>query len=98
MANVNVTYGDVTDVANKLAQAKADLEQQLNQLRSRVQNLTDSGFVTDQAAPKFRASYEQWDKGTQSAIGGLEGMSQFLKEAVRMHQDLDAQLGNKLGS
>jgi WXG100 family type VII secretion target len=96
MSNVKVTYAEVMDVANKLAQAKQDLEQQLNQLRGRVQQLTDSGFVTDQAAPKFRASYEEWTKGTVTAIGGLEGMSSFLKEAVRMHQDLDTQLGQRV--
>ena len=96
MSNVSVTYADVLDVANKLAQAKADLEQQLNSLKARVQQLTDSGFVTDQAAPKFRASYDQWTQGTLGAIGGLEGMSGFLKEAVRLHQDLDSQLGQKL--
>ena len=96
MSNVKVTYAEVTDVANKLAQAKADLEQQLNQLKARVQQLTDSGFVTDQAAPKFRESYDQWTQGTLGAIGGLEGMSGFLREAVRLHQDLDSQLGQKL--
>lgn len=95
MSNVRVSYADVSDVANRLMAAKAELERQLGELRGRVQQLTESGFVTDQAAPKFRQNYEDWNRGTTSAIAGLEGMSSFLKEAVRMHQDLDSQLGQR---
>jgi WXG100 family type VII secretion target len=96
MSNVRVTYDDVNNVANQLAKAKSDLEQQLSQLLSQVQQLTESGFITDQAAPKFRQSYEEWTKGTRSAIDGLDGMSNFLKQAVQVYQQADSQLSQSL--
>ena len=92
MANMNVTYEEMAAQANKLINAKNDIETQLGRLESEVQQLVSGGFVTDKASGQFGSSYEQFHKGATQCIGGLEGMSQFLTKAVSALQDVDTQL------
>ncbi|TQL59576.1 WXG100 family type VII secretion target [Oryzihumus leptocrescens] len=96
MANVNVTYQDMQDQATKLAAAKQDIENQLNHLKSQVDQLISGGFVTDSASGQFGSSYEEFNTGAKNCIEGLEGMSQYLTKAAQAFQDVDQQLASAL--
>ncbi|WP_322748122.1 MULTISPECIES: WXG100 family type VII secretion target [unclassified Frankia] len=98
MANVHVDYAALDSAASRLTAAQQEMETQLGQLKGLIESLVGSGFITDQASGKFRDSYDQWNTGTRSAIGGLAGMSGFLKLAVSQHQQLDATLSASAGS
>jgi WXG100 family type VII secretion target len=97
MANMNVTYSDMTDAANRLNSGKEDIISKLNELQSLVNNLVSGGFVTDSASGAFHTSYDQFNKGTQQAVGGLDGMSQFLTKAAQQLQSVDSDLAKGIG-
>ncbi len=98
MADVTVSYEEMQASATKLDQGKTEIEGQLESLRRMITQLVQTSFRTQSASPKFQESYEQWNKGAASAIAGLEGMSQFLKGAIKGHQDLDTGLTQGLSS
>lgn len=92
MANMNVTYADMTQAAGRLNAGKDDIVQKLNELQSLVNNLVNSGFVTDTASGAFHESYQKFTTGTTQAVSGLDGMSQFLNRAADTLQNVDSQL------
>jgi WXG100 family type VII secretion target len=92
MANVHLSYDQVQRAAGQLQSGQAEIESQLGRLKSLVDMLVSSDFVTDQASGKFQSSYEQWNSGAKNVIAGLEGMSSFLKMAIQRHQQLDSEL------
>jgi WXG100 family type VII secretion target len=97
MANMNVTYGEMTDAANRLTAGKDDITAKLHELQNLVNNLVNGGFVTDSASGAFHTSYEQFTKGTTDAVNGLDGMSQFLTKAADALQNVDQQLAKGIG-
>jgi len=97
MANVHVDYQALQTGANQLRTGQQEIETQLGRMKSLIDNLVASGFVTDQASGKFHQSYEQWNSGAKNVIAGLEGMSGFLRQAIAQHQQLDSQLSQSTG-
>ena len=92
MANVHVDYQELQRTSSQLKSGQQDVEGQLARLKSMIDNLVSSGFVTDQASGKFQQSYEQWNSGAKNVIQGLQGMSSFLEKAIAQHQQLDSEL------
>ena len=98
MPNVQVDYQAVQNAATQLQKGKEEVELQLGRLKTMIDNLVTSGFVTEQASTKFQESYDQWNTGAKNVIGGLAGMTSFLNDTVAKHQDLDRQLGQSAGT
>lgn len=96
MANMNVTYSEMTDAAGRLITGKDDLVSKLSELQTLVNNLVGSGFVTDSASGAFQTSYETFTQGTTQAVTGLDGMSQFLTAAADALSNVDTELGNAI--
>jgi len=92
VANVHVDYQELQRSSSQLKSGQQDVESQLARLKSMIDNLVSSGFVTDQASGKFQQSYEQWNSGAKNVIQGLQGMSSFLEKAIAQHQQLDSEL------
>jgi len=92
VANVHVDYQELQRTSSQLKSGQQDVEGQLARLKSMIDNLVSSGFVTDQASGKFQQSYEQWNSGAKNVIQGLQGMSSFLEKAIAQHQQLDSEL------
>ena len=97
MANVNVTYQEMTDAANKLNAGKDEINQKLNELKSFIANLVSSGFVTDQASVKFNETYTTFTTNATGTINALEGLASYLTQAAQAMQDTDTQLAAVLG-
>ena len=57
MANMNVTYAELEQVASQLQSGQGELEGILARLQSLVEQLVSAGFQTDQASGAFQASY-----------------------------------------
>jgi len=96
MANLNVTYDDLRDAANRLRAGKDDLHNKLAELSNLVQQLTASGFQAEQSSAAYRDSFEQFRTGTGQAIDGLEGLSSFLISAADALQQTDEGLANAI--
>ena len=97
MPNVHVDYQELQRSASQLKSGEQDIESQLGRLKSMIDSLVSSGFVTDQASGKFQQSYDQWNNGAKNVIQGLQGMSSFLEKAIAQHQQLDSELSKSTG-
>lgn len=98
MANVNVTYQEMRDAANKLTTGQADIESKLSELKSLIDSLVSGGYVTDASSKSFQSSYDEFNTGAKNTIAGLEGMSSYLKTAAQTFEDADTQLSKALRS
>ena len=98
MANVNVTYDDLTGAARQLTAGKDEIHTKLGELSSLIDNLTSNGFQTDHASVAYQDSYSKFTTGARQAIDGLEGLSQFLVSAADQLQQQDQGLANSIQS
>jgi WXG100 family type VII secretion target len=96
MANVNVTYEEMTSAANTLKDGQGQIEEILQRLSSTVDTLIASGFQTGTASGQFGTSYQNMDHGLKQAIPGISGMADFLTAARDAMQSTDEQLASGL--
>ena len=96
MANLNVTYQEMSDSASKMRNNKADIDAKLSECKSIVDSLTNSGFVTEQASGKFDEVHTDFVNSANTAMDTLDQLSQWLDKAVSAMQDMDSQLSGSL--
>lgn len=96
MPNVNVTYAEMQSAASQLRAGQQQIEGDLARLKSLVDNLVASGYVTDASSKQFDASYTEFNSGATKMMQGLTGMGQYLDAAARAFQETDAQLAASL--
>ncbi len=92
MANVNITYAEMEGAATQLRSNEKDMRDALVRLKSMIDNLVHSGYVTDRSSKKFDASYTDFTNGAGKVIEGLTGMAQYLEKAAQSYQRLDEEL------
>lgn len=95
MANVNVTYQELEDAARYLLAGENDLKSKFTDLKSRIDQLTSSGFVTDQASGTYNETYTQFTNNMNQAVSALDQLSQFLLHAAQTLQSTDQQLSSQ---
>ena len=96
MSNVSVTYEEMRSAAGQLRSGQETLNSTLTELSSLISNLTESGFVTDQASVAYREQYEEFTSGTRQAIEALEGLAAYLEQAADVLSSTDADLSGAI--
>jgi WXG100 family type VII secretion target len=96
MANLNVTYAEMSDSATRMRNDKNDIDSRLAECKSIVDQLTASGFVTDQASGKFDEVHTEFVNSANTVMETLEQLSTWLDKAVDALQDMDTQLAVSL--
>ena len=96
MANLNVTYAEMSDSATRMRNNKNDIDARLTECKSIVDNLTGSGFVTDQASGKFDEVHSEFVNTANQLMENLELLSEWLDKAVEALRDMDTQLAGSL--
>jgi|ERR1700712_372966 WXG100 family type VII secretion target len=96
MANINVTYDDLRDAAQRLQAGKDDLHSKLAELSNLVHTLTSNGFQAEHSSAAYRDSFDQFTTGTRTAIDGLDGLSKFLVSAADALQQTDQGLASSI--
>lgn len=96
MPNVNVTYEEMRNAANRLTQGKEDILARLSELKSMINNLVNGGYVTDASSKEFDRSYTEFDQGATKMAEGLEGMGRYLNAAADTFQQADDELAKAL--
>ncbi|HVT64499.1 MAG TPA: WXG100 family type VII secretion target [Mycobacteriales bacterium] len=96
MADLNVTYADLNDTAGKLRAGQQDMDQQLSNLGSQVQNLVSSGFQTDHASGAFHDTFTQFQTNLKQAIDALDSLASYLEQAAKAMEDTDTQLASAI--
>lgn len=97
MANVNVTYDDLRNQASQLRNGQRAIEDQLSQLKSQIDNLVSSGYVTDKSSKAFDSTYTEFNHGATQTIQAIDGMAGFLESAASTLESTDEQLASSIG-
>ncbi|ADG74318.1 protein of unknown function DUF909 [Cellulomonas flavigena DSM 20109] len=92
MANIDVSYQEMRDAATRLTAGQDEITTRLGELRSFIEQLVSSGFVTDQASVAFGESYRQFTQGATDTVAALTSLGEYLRAAAATLEDADAQL------
>jgi WXG100 family type VII secretion target len=96
MPNVNVTFQEMQDAANRMTHGKEEIMSKLTELRNMVNNLVNGGYVTDSSSKQFDQSYTEFNDGATKMAEGLEGMGKYLTSAADTFQQADEELAKAL--
>jgi WXG100 family type VII secretion target len=96
MPNVNVTFQEMQDAANRMTHAKEEMMSKLTELRNMVNSLVNGGYVTDSSSKQFDENYTEFNEGATKMAEGLEGMGQYLTAAADTFREADEELAKKL--
>jgi WXG100 family type VII secretion target len=96
VANINVSYADMDGAASDLKAGQADIEDRLQALQRKIQQLISDGYVTDKSSVAFGQSYDEFNRGVTQTVQGLEGLSSYLKKASQTLSETDQSLASGL--
>lgn len=96
MANMNVTYDEMRNGANRLRSGQSEIEGKLGELKSMIDGLVNDGYVTDRSSKAFDQSYTEFNDGVRKTVEGLDGMAQYLEQAAQTLQETDESLASAL--
>jgi len=97
MANIQVSYHDLQDAAGKLATYEGNINDQLHQAQSLIQNLVSTGFMTDHASKAFDHAYSEFTQGATKMIAGMNDLGKYLNNAAQTLQQTDESLAKGIG-
>lgn len=98
MSNVSVTYDEMRSAASQLRTGQENMNTTLTELSSFIQNLVQSGFVTDQASVTYNDQYEQFTTSTRTAVDALENLAAYLEQAADTLSATDADLSSAINA
>jgi WXG100 family type VII secretion target len=96
MANLNVTYDEMSDSATRMRNNKYEIDTRLAECKSIVDMLTTTGFVTDQASGRFDETHTEFNKAAGDVMDTLELLSTWLDKAVEALRQMDTELAGSL--
>jgi uncharacterized protein YukE len=97
MANLNVTYQELTGKADILVAGREEISTTLSKLQGQISALVAQGFTTDRSSGAFSEAYTRFTTGAQNTIGGLNDLAAFLRSTASTLQDVDAQIAARIG-
>jgi uncharacterized protein YukE len=98
MANINATYHEMSDTATRMRNNKTDIDEKLRECMTIVDQLTTSGFVTEQASGRFDEVHTEFNHSATTAMETLDQLSVWLDKTVDALRDMDTQLAGSLPS
>lgn len=97
MANINVSYQELTGKADILVAGREEINTTLAKLQGQINALVAQGFTTDKSSGAFSDAYNRFTSGAQNTIGGLNDLSAFLRSTAQTLQDVDTQIAARIG-
>ncbi len=98
MPDVNVTYAEMQSAASQLRAGQQQIDSDLARLKSLIDNLVASGYVTDASSKQFDASYTEFNASAIKLMESLTVMGQYLDTAAKAFQETDIQLAGAFKS
>jgi WXG100 family type VII secretion target len=96
MDGVHVEHSALHAQAQRLNQARTDLEAQLQQIQGQIHELVANGFVTQSASASFAEVHDRWNTAARNVINELDVMGQYLGRASAAFKEVDQQFTVKL--
>lgn len=97
MANINVSYAEMEQVAAQLGSGREEITAKLSALHGQIRSLVGSGFVTDQASKKFEAAFDDYSASANTVIEKLAEVQAFIVQTAAAHREMDAQIAARIG-
>jgi WXG100 family type VII secretion target len=98
MANLNVTYQEMSGTATRMRNNKTDIDDKLRDCMNIVDQLTTSGFVTEQASGRFEEVHHEFNTSATTAMETLDQLSLWLDKALDALRQMDTDLAGSLPS
>ena len=95
MAVVKVTFEELQSTAQALTSGAQNINDELNQLKGRVDGLVGSGWE-GAASGAFHELYNKWQQGAVQVHDALDGISQMLAAAAKTYQETESALANQM--
>jgi WXG100 family type VII secretion target len=96
MANVNVTYDEMSTAAKRLKAGHDEMTGKLNELQKLVNGLVNGGYVTDSSSKQFESAYTEFTSGASRTLDGLHQMCAYLDKAAITFREADERLSSQL--
>lgn len=96
MSNVNVTFEEMRNAASQLRQGQEQLNTTLTDLSNIINNLVETGFVTDLASVTYQDQFVQFTDGTRTAVDALESLAAYLEQAADVLASTDGDLSSAI--
>lgn len=94
MANIKLDYGNMSEAARALQEAKTQLDSLLSRVDSDVSSLVASGFRTPTSSVAFDQQFTEFTGGTVAALMSLAQFASFLDTAVATFEEADSGLAS----
>jgi uncharacterized protein YukE len=83
--------------ASRLETGESDMNSKLTELQNFIQNLVQTGFVTDAASVSFNEAYAQFTTSTRTGLQALSSMGTYLRTAATTLKETDQALTVSFG-
>lgn len=97
MANVSISYEEMTAAAARLGAGRDEITAKLQDLQRQIQALVGSGFVTDRASKRLESVYLEYTSSANTAIDRLTEIQQFITQAAAAHRSMDDEIAARIG-
>ncbi|BDH09486.1 MULTISPECIES: WXG100 family type VII secretion target [Streptomyces] len=95
--NIQISPDEMREAATWLQNQKEQMQQSLHEANTKMDEMVEAAYSTPGAESKFRPYWEEYKNGTQNAIEGLHGVSEFIKQVADAFVDTDDQTSGSIG-
>lgn len=96
MSNVNISYQSLHETATKIQASREQIHRELDGLRSKIEQLVSSGFVTQRSSSAFLNAFNQYNSGAKKTIDGLDQVITYLNKVEQTYRETDQSLANAI--
>ncbi|MDB1087113.1 WXG100 family type VII secretion target [Streptomyces sp. ACA25] len=94
---INIDPAAMEEAATWLRNQKEMMQQSLLEADQKMSDVVAAAYSTPGSETKFRPFWEEYHTSTRSAIEGLEGVSEFLRQVSEAFVSTDDQTSGAIG-
>ncbi|WP_461034827.1 WXG100 family type VII secretion target [Streptomyces mayteni] len=91
MADLNITYDQMREAANRLKTEYQNMDAKLDELRGYIEGLIEDGYSA-RSGRAFGESFTEFTTGARQMLEGLDGLGGFLNTAADAMEETDSSL------
>ncbi|MFH8368279.1 WXG100 family type VII secretion target [Streptomyces sp. NPDC018031] len=95
--NIRISPDEMREAATWLQTQKELMQQSLLEANTKMDEMVEAAYATPGSETKFRPFWEEYKNGTQEAIEGLNGVSEFIKKVAEAFVTTDDQTSGAIG-
>ncbi|MFH8472430.1 WXG100 family type VII secretion target [Streptomyces sp. NPDC018000] len=95
--NINISPEEMREASIWLQHQKELMQQSLHEANTKMDEMVEAAYSTPGSETKFRPFWEEYKNGTDKAIEGLQGVSEFIKQVADAFVDTDDQTSGSIG-